>query len=98
MYEHQSTLQGAVDFVGDMIKRRIELYGNLKHNIPSWDAETDAQVTKYVAGMDDWIIGIIEWCFATERYFGTENDMVRKTLKVNLLPKKSTAVLFPERV
>lgn len=95
MHEHGTGLQGAVDFVGKMIQQRIDRYCYLKLRVKSWGAEIDEEVDQYVGGLESWVIGTIEWSFATERYFGRQNTEVKKTLRVNVLPKEPTAPSFP---
>jgi hypothetical protein len=48
MRENKTDIQGGVDFVGDLIKRRIERYCHLKEERKTWGATIDAQVDKYM--------------------------------------------------
>ncbi|KAG8917205.1 hypothetical protein FRC03_004894 [Tulasnella sp. 419] len=86
MREKGLDLQGAVDWLGDLIKRRIDQYVSEKAQLPSWGPEVDAGVAKYVAGLERWVIGVLHWSFDSERYFGKENQRIKRERVVTLLP------------
>ncbi|KAG8908272.1 hypothetical protein FRB99_007805 [Tulasnella sp. 403] len=78
MNEMGLDVQGAVDFVGDLIMRRIDRYVADKELLPSWGPEVDAQLAQYVAGLERWVIGVLHWSFDSERYFGAEHERIKK--------------------
>ncbi|KAG8941644.1 hypothetical protein FRC04_004130 [Tulasnella sp. 424] len=89
-------VQGAVDYVGDMIRQRIDRYVMEKHCLPSWGEEVDAQVAKYVEGLESWVIGVLHWSFDSERYFGAEHERIKKDLIVTLLPVDTSMLPPPD--
>lgn len=89
-------VQGAVDYVGDMIRQRIDQYVMEKHCVPSWGEEVDAQVAKYVEGLEDWVIGVLHWSFDSERYFGAEHERIKRDRIVTLLPVDTSMLPAPD--
>ncbi|KAG5726364.1 Germacradienol/germacrene D synthase [Termitomyces sp. T112] len=89
MEYHGHTLQSAVDYVGDLCTQSIEEFDRGRNQLPSWGAEIDAKVTKYVEGLQDWFIGSLYWSFQNDRYLGTDGDEVMRTGIVELLPRKA---------
>jgi hypothetical protein len=82
------TLQEAVDYVGELCRQCIERFEEQRHQLPSWGPELDADVEKYVLGLQHWIVGSLHWSFDSERYFGKTGLEVKRTRIVNLLPKR----------
>ena len=82
-------LQEAVDFVGDMCSQSVRRFLDAKARLPSFDqgGPIDRDVAKYVKGLEDWMVGALNWSFASARYFRTNGRVVRKTRSVDLLPK-----------
>lgn len=83
------SLQQSINFVGDLIKQRFDAWVLEKRNVPSWSSKIDPDVTTYLTSMEQWIIGYFHWSFATDRYFGTAAEEVKKTGVVMLLPQKA---------
>ncbi|CAF4010376.1 unnamed protein product, partial [Adineta steineri] len=84
------SIQQAMDQAGQMV---IDVYADfqrLRHELPSWGADIDSQVEKFVDGLGDMISGNLCWCFETERYFGSEREEVKRTRRIKLLPPKTT--------
>ncbi|KIM48679.1 hypothetical protein M413DRAFT_83524 [Hebeloma cylindrosporum] len=86
MQYHNLSLQGAVDYVGELCKQTIDTFSTNKAELPSWGPEIDEMVARYVQGLQDWIVGSLHWSFQTQRYFGTEGLEVKKHRLVKLLP------------
>ena len=59
MRYHGLTLQEAVDYVGTLCSETIDAFVENKKRIPSWGAEIDTMVQKYVMGLQDWIVGYV---------------------------------------
>lgn len=87
MEQQGYTLQQAVNFVGAYSRQAIERFERERHNIPSWDAETDRHVAMYIDGLQNWIVGSLHWSFDSERYFGKKGRQIKKTRSIALLPK-----------
>lgn len=88
MYQHGYTLQEAVDCVGELCRQCIERFEFQRRQLPTWGPKVDADVQKYVLGLQHWIVGSLHWSFDSERYFGTIGLDIKKTRVVNLLPKR----------
>ncbi|KAK7455115.1 Alpha-muurolene synthase [Stygiomarasmius scandens] len=91
MVYHGHTLQGAMDYVGDLCKQTIDGFNENRKKIPSWDPEVDDMVQRYVQGLQDWIVGSLHWSFMTTRYFGAEGQQIKENRLVKLLPVNESA-------
>ena len=90
MAQHGLSLQDAIDFVGQLCDASIARFETGRASLPSWGAQIDADVQKYVLGLQDWSIGSLHWSFETERYFGKNGRSVRRSGVVRLpSPKRS---------
>ena len=45
--------------------------------------------SKYITGLEDWVVGNLDWSFATQRYFGKNHATVKETLVVDLYPLRT---------
>lgn len=59
MQYHNLSLQGAVDYVGELCKQTIDTFSTNKTELPSWGPEIDEMVARYVQGLQDWIVGYV---------------------------------------
>lgn len=59
MEYHGLDLQGAVDYVGDLCAQTIDTFNENKTNVPSWGPEIDDMVSRYIQGLQDWIVGLV---------------------------------------
>ena len=87
MHEQGVGLQDAVNVVGGYCKRAIDRFVHDRANLPSWGPVIDADVSVYVDGLADWIVGSLHWSFETERYFGKDAKQIKATRLVMLRPK-----------
>src|SRR5258708_7917359 len=85
------SLQQAVDRVGAMCKRTIEMFVENQARIPSWGDDIDGAVGLYVHGLREWIVGSLHWSFVTTRYFSNNGGLERATRVVDLLTQKDEA-------
>lgn len=84
MRERNLTLQQAADHVGVLFKSLLHSFLTNKEALPSIAPGVDQDVAKYVFAMEQWIVGNIGWSFASQRYFGSEHEEVRRSLVVKL--------------
>ncbi|TFY76926.1 hypothetical protein EWM64_g7086 [Hericium alpestre] len=89
MNEQGLDIQAAMDHVGSLCFATLNTFSRTRASLPSWGPDVDADVEKYVMGLQDWIIGSLHWSFLTKRYFGKNGEEVKNTLTVALLPKKT---------
>ncbi|KDQ53197.1 hypothetical protein JAAARDRAFT_162104 [Jaapia argillacea MUCL 33604] len=80
------SLQEASDHVGAYFKQLMDRYVEDKKRLPSWGPSIDANVAKYLSGVENWVIGNLEWSFETQRYFGVEHAQIKRTRLVTLRP------------
>lgn len=78
------TLQQAADRVGVVFDELVQQHIALQAQLPSWGAEIDADVRKYISAMECWSIGNLHWSFSTPRYLGAQREEARQTLVVRL--------------
>ncbi|KAI9057325.1 terpenoid synthase [Trametes sanguinea] len=83
--------QEAIELAGELWRKTLDWFFECRKVVPSWGPEIDRQVALYIQGLEDWIIANAEWSFETERYFGKEGHIVKKTRKVALLPQRIRA-------
>ena len=88
MRQHNLSLQEAVDFVGALCDASIDRFEQDRQHLPSWDPETDRAVATYVQGLQDWMVGALQWSFHTARYFGDEGAAIKRHRVVALSPKQ----------
>ncbi|EIW57364.1 terpenoid synthase [Trametes versicolor FP-101664 SS1] len=80
-------LQEAADLVGAHFSALMGRFVETKKQLPSFGAAAlDDAVAKYVAAMEHWVIGNLEWSFESQRYFGAEHTRVKATRVVVLSP------------
>lgn len=88
MRDRNLDLQGAIDFAGQLVKERIDLFVATKATLPSWGDKIDADLQTYLRVCEDWMVGGFHWSLGSTRYFGERAEEVRDTLRVELLPKQ----------
>lgn len=57
MHHHGLSLQEAVDYVGDLCAQTINTFVENTRRLPSWSPEIDDMVSKYIQGLEAWIVG-----------------------------------------
>lgn len=78
-----------MDFAGEQVKARVDLYTATKRKLPSWGSKVDADVQKYLSVLEDWMTAGFNWSLESQRYFGKDVREVRRTLRVKLLPREA---------
>jgi 5-epi-alpha-selinene synthase len=77
-YQQQCSLNEAIEYAVEMHNQEIRTLLNLEASLPSFGEEGDAEITKYLSGIHDWIRGNFDWSKKTERYNSLENlDLVK---------------------
>ena len=88
MKAKNTDLQGASNHVGDYFKVLMDRYLDHKAKLPSFGPEMETTVSQFIMAMESWIVGNLVWSFETLRYFGARGEEVKKTLVVELTPKR----------
>lgn len=77
-------LQEAFDIAGRFFQEDVQEFLRCKKLLPSWGAELDDAVSRYVTGLETWVGGSLEWSLSGRRYFGDSVEEVRRTRRVAL--------------
>ncbi|KAH7334145.1 isoprenoid synthase domain-containing protein [Rhizoctonia solani] len=77
-------LNGAIEFVDQMIKKRVEEYLSLKTNMTSFGPDLDEQVAEFAQAMENSIHGFVETIFSTPMVLGNQAKSAKETGVVNL--------------
>ncbi|CAE7214440.1 unnamed protein product [Rhizoctonia solani] len=85
MWDKQLDLEGAMEYVDQLIRKRVQDYVDAKAKLGSFGPELDDKVAKYVRGIEYWVQGAIDWSFMTPRYFGPDFEKVRETCEVEIM-------------
>ena len=56
-------VQGAMDYTGELVKERMQSYVSEKAQVPSWGAEINGEVAKYLRMLETWMIANFFWRF-----------------------------------
>ncbi len=88
MREKNIDLQAASDLVGEHFRVLMDRFMETKTRLPSYGSGVDSAVAQYVAAMEHWVIGNLEWSFESQRYFGSEHRRVRENRVVLLRPRE----------
>ncbi|CAE6511776.1 unnamed protein product [Rhizoctonia solani] len=86
--EHKKlNLEGAIEFVNQLTRDRLDEYVAAKAKLPSFGPAVDKQVAQYIQGIEYCVQGFIDWTFRTPRYFGSvdEATKVKETGVVNIM-------------
>ncbi|CAI6332731.1 unnamed protein product [Periconia digitata] len=77
--------QEAFDTVGAMLEQRYIQWDQAIQCLPSWGAEVDVQVNRYVEGIQNVVQANISWSFRSKRYLGDKAREVRRTRKIEVM-------------
>ncbi|KAJ0420838.1 pentalenene synthase [Aspergillus carlsbadensis] len=80
--ERGLTQQEAYGEVDKLIQKRLRDWHLAMHQLPFYGEELDIQVQKFIQACQEVAVGNLHWSFATERYFGKENNVIRRTRQV----------------
>ncbi|KAH9481651.1 Bifunctional terpene synthase Agr4 [Psilocybe cubensis] len=85
MNENGTNLQETADYIGERCGEFVSDYISAKSQIsPSLGPEA----LQFIDFVGYWMIGNIEWCFETPRYFGSRHLEIKETRVVHLRPKE----------
>ncbi|KAG1852763.1 isoprenoid synthase domain-containing protein [Suillus subalutaceus] len=88
MYDRGLDLQGAMDYAGQMCKDAIQRFESNRVILPSWEEEVDRQVAIYVEGLQNVMVGSLNWYPDCPRYVGKDGHAIKRDRIVKLLPKR----------
>ncbi|BAY33228.1 Terpene synthase, metal-binding protein [Nostoc carneum NIES-2107] len=67
-YQQQKTIEQSLKIAAEMHDLEVKNLTNLIVNIPSFGKEVDAEVAKYISGLQSWIRGNLDWYAHSGRY------------------------------
>ncbi|KAG9100181.1 hypothetical protein FS749_016044 [Ceratobasidium sp. UAMH 11750] len=95
MWNHQLDLEGAIDYVDKLTRKRLQEYVDAKAQVRSFGPKIDPQVALYIQGFEYSFQGFIEWQFMTPRYFGADAQKVKDTGIVDLTALNALGTSIP---
>ena len=84
MNEKGFSLQEAISYVAESYKELGDTMNAYRKRIESYGPKEDENIQRYIDGLQQWVIGNLEWSFQNGRYFGKYSEEVRRTRVVNL--------------
>lgn len=100
MWDKQLNLESAMDYVDQLVRKRLQEYVQAKAQLRSFGPELDDKVARYIQGLEYAVQGSISWTFMTPRelcagyefptltsiigYFGENAEIVRETGLVDI--------------
>jgi alpha-muurolene/germacrene-A/gamma-muurolene synthase len=88
MNQRDLTINEAIDYVAELSEKLMNQFVETREKVPSWGEEIDKEMSIYLDGLQHWMIGILNWSFLTERYFGKAVADVKESRIVRLAPHK----------
>jgi hypothetical protein len=77
--------QEAFDILGSLLEQRYIQWDQAIHHLPSWGADIDGEVRRYIDGIQNVVQANITWSFRSERYLGKNALEVRRTRKIDVM-------------
>ncbi|GJJ15045.1 hypothetical protein Clacol_009320 [Clathrus columnatus] len=87
MKEKRLDIQGSFNYAGKMFQQIGTAFLQDIKRIPKFGSKVDKALHFHLEVMCNWIIGMEEWTFRSERYFGKQRFEVRRTRTVELAPE-----------
>lgn len=86
MRDYDISLQQATDRIGSTCEQLVQRMVEGKSTIRSFGVNVDVQVQAFIRGLEQMVVGNINWSFATKRYFGEEGNRVKED-RVVVIPE-----------
>ncbi|KIJ56931.1 hypothetical protein M422DRAFT_238521 [Sphaerobolus stellatus SS14] len=87
MKTEELELQDAINRVGEMCFQSLHNFLQYRKLIPSWGS-IDQNVTRFIQGLENWIVACLHWSFLSGRYFGTKGQQIKESLIVELISSR----------
>lgn len=84
MNERKAGLQEAIDIVTEMLTQRVNDYVELKNKLPSFGADVDKELARYLHALENFVQGTVLWYYLSPRYFRGVDVTNRDNLVVPL--------------
>lgn len=63
MHERNVGLQAAIDILTEMLAQRVEEYVALKSQLPSFGADVDRELARYLHALENFVQGTVLWYY-----------------------------------
>jgi hypothetical protein len=63
MHERDVGLQEAIDILTEMLNQRVNDYIKLKSQLPSFGADVDAELQRYLHALENFVQGTVLWYY-----------------------------------
>jgi hypothetical protein len=87
MKEQNRDVQEAIDWAGELYDGMLGQFNSLYLQCPRWGGPIDLDFQLYLSGMAQWVVGVIQWSYESERYFGKRGVEIKQARCLYLLPK-----------
>lgn len=81
------SIQAAMNAAAEEVKKAIANFLKLERELSTNGIALDENVSKYVQGLRDWIIGFAHWVYETDAHFLGHGEEVKAFGWVFMLPK-----------
>ncbi|KAG2359861.1 terpenoid synthase [Suillus spraguei] len=87
MHERDVGLQEAINILTDMLNQRVDDYLKFKSELPSFGADVDAELARYLHALENFTQGTVLWYYLSPRYFRGVDVTNRENLVVPLFER-----------
>ncbi|KAG2145439.1 terpenoid synthase [Suillus bovinus] len=87
MHERNVGLQEAINILTEMLNQRVDDYITFKSQLPSFGADVDAELGRYLHALENFVQGTVLWYYLSPRYFRGVDVTNRECLVVPLFEK-----------
>lgn len=67
MWNKKLELQDAIDYVDQLLRKRVDDFMDAKKQLRSFGPDLDDKVASYILGIEYWVRGSAHWIFETPR-------------------------------
>lgn len=75
-HEYQISVQEAVERAAEIHDAEVRTFIELSAQLPSFGAQIDAELQRYISGLCSWMRGCLDWYLETGRYCLTETGEI----------------------
>lgn len=80
MHERDVGLQEAINILTEMLNQRVDDYIKLKSELPSFGADVDAELEKYLHALENFVQGTVLWYYLSPSECRGSTSLIRQIL------------------
>ncbi|KAF8522896.1 isoprenoid synthase domain-containing protein [Hysterangium stoloniferum] len=84
MKENVVGVQDALDHCGELFRQTAQSFFDNLQNVPSSSPDIQQALLLHTDGMTQFLTGMTEWSYRSQRYFGNKGDTIRVTRRLEL--------------